>query len=273
MSDSQLVTYTTSVTEKIQLNSKDDKDWDVNNSSKSNARFYYQSSNIPEQCIEKKVSVVSCRFPRSLYIITEHNDTIYVNSVPIQLQHGNYNANTFISAWATLVPSITVTFSSITEKFTFTSASGFTLSDAAATSVFPVLGFVKGNTYVSTANIITAPYCVNFSGTPDIYIYSSAFQLNNISSEDSSSKLLEVISLDASSQGHWYFENQTGSKFSFSAMVNDIKIELRDQNGASLNFNNQDWRITLEIQYFYQTVVKFSTFKQLYERELLKLNS
>jgi hypothetical protein len=261
------------MTEKLHLNSADDLDYESNNSSNSSARFYYKFAPVPQRCIERRISLASANFPNSLYIINNSNNTMCVNGVGVTLTNGNYNALTFITAWNALVPTIPVTFSSITKKFTWTSTEAFTFTDIAATSLFTVLGLVRGITYASVANALSSQYVVDFSGVSDVYCYSPSFQFNNLTSKDSSAKLLEVIPFDSTVSGHWYYVNRTQTKFAFETFPSDIVITLKDSNGNLLDFNNVPWRITLQIEYTYENVIDLSSFSDIFEQELEKLNN
>jgi hypothetical protein len=153
-----------------------------NGTMKSNVSFFFQDLlRLYKNTIEMRISLVNCQIPCSYYVINSNNNKIYINGSLYTFPVGNYNVNTFITAWSSVVGSSwTLSFNTLTNILTFSNTSAFTINEA-SNSLYPVLGFVTGNSYSSSGNSLTAPYCINFSGLSRIFICSPNLSISNVS--------------------------------------------------------------------------------------------
>ena len=165
MPNNNIISYQSIYSTQIYLNSANAV---LNNGTlKSDVQFFIQNViNCKRKSSEMRVSLVNGQFPNSFYQINNSNNTIIINSVIYVFPNGNYNVNNFISTWYNIIGNTWVlSFSSITNKLTFSFTSSFMITDVFH-SLFPVIGLVPGVIYRSVGNYLSAPSCVNFSGFP-----------------------------------------------------------------------------------------------------------
>lgn len=125
------------------------------------------------------LKIVECQIPFSFYTINSENNTfkVMVNSIEyvITIPEGNYSASTLtttlLGLLTTTEPTFTVTFDSITGKFTFSCVPAFYFTFS-ATSVYTFLGFNIGQT--TTGTILTSTNVAEITGPNYLYINSDS---------------------------------------------------------------------------------------------------
>lgn len=206
------------------------------------------------------VSIDNAQFPVSFYNINANNNIlkISVDAGPIQtitITPGNYNSTSLQSELLTQftnegIINITMTFSTITGKYLFTINSGsFTFHNNGST-IFQILGFTDED-HTSTAQNLTSTYAINLLGPLKLLIYSQAFHIDNISSLGNNNCLLE-IPITAPNFGLIQYNNSSNiHNISQQKILNDIDITIKDDNNQLINFNNQNWSITILLKIYY----------------------
>jgi hypothetical protein len=196
---------------------------------------------LPRDALKLKCCVVHFQAPNSLYNVNYTNNKIVVNGASYNIPYGNYNANNMISTLLTLLPSgFSISINNISNIYTFTYTQSFTISGSCGS----ILGF--SNSVASIGNSITMPYTCNFNGLQSFNIHFSTLITKNIDSlNHSPSSIIQSIPIE----GNPRISYVRSSDFEFTIydeILNDITIDLKDDVGNYLNFNNQNWNMTLE---------------------------
>ena len=275
MSKSNLVSYQTTKTTLLYLHSGCPSQYN-NGSNKSSVVFFFKDGlKVDKSTIEMRVSVKDAIIPISFYQINATNNklTITVSGVPTTYYspYGNYSVTSFIAQWATTVGAAwVVTFNSISNQFTFSYTSNFTISDD-TNSLFPVIGFATGSQYSSIARTLTAPYPVNFSGLNRLIISSPSFNTENISCyAEGYNRSLASVPVNNTNSSVIYYSNVTNHRNTFyQHNVNQVQIDIYDDFQNLVNFNNIDWSMTLQIDTVSESIKDLGTLKEVYENEII----
>jgi len=198
--------------------------------------------------IYNSIKVLHCEIPFSWYIINSNNNKLVLSTGTITLTQGNYNANSFITLVQPLLPvGMVITFNNIIGIFTFTHTTSFSI--LSTSTCYKILGMTKNTSYSSISNIILLPFMANFLGTKNVYINIPNLSLNNFNSSTKTYSTLLCIQVNASPYGIIFYENKSGNKNIIKGIKDDIlQIQILDDDFNSINFNNTEWSITLEIE-------------------------
>lgn len=198
------------------------------------------------------LGIQHCQIPNSFYIINYTNNTLTINGVTKSLTRGNYNALTLATEINVQFPTIAVTYSKITNKFTFTdSTADFTISSLSTCRY--AIGL--GNTDItSVSKIAIMPQCLNLYPTPIINLRSKDLSFGN------SDVLLSIMNT-ANTTGVIQYTNVSNLKYTITKQQKLSNFELRvtdDQNNP-LNLNGLGFYVTfvLEIQYLEDVPLSF----------------
>jgi hypothetical protein len=224
----------------------------------SNLRYEFgQYLNDEPDIIHRQVQLLNAQIPYSFYVINYTNQlfkyklgigSIITATIPV----GNYTANSLITALKTAVAdaNFLITISSINGTLTFSYNTSFIIYNNFTYSIGSVLGFASNSTNNSVANAITASYPLNLLGIKTLQIRSNNLSCNNISSvEGGMTTLLATIPVSAVPFGMIDYKDVGNNLISISnTNLDDLDIEIIDgESGNYINFNNQDWCITLAI--------------------------
>jgi hypothetical protein len=207
--------------------------------------------------IHRQVCLQSAQIPYSFYVINYTNSqfkyqlgsgTIFTSSIPV----GNYTGNSLITALNTVLTgngiSLAITLSPINGCLTFTHlSSNFTFYDTTY-SILQTLGFSESTNYTSTSFILTTPYALNLLGIKILQIRSTQMNMLNYSSiQGGITTLLATIPVSAVPFGMIEYTDKGQNRVTFTnPIIDSIDIEILDgETGNFINFNNQDWTITL----------------------------
>jgi len=200
---------------------------------------------IPKYAIRMTCSVLHFQAPNSLYNINENNNTLYITINAIKttytLTKGNYNCNTFLTYLLSILPSgFTMTFNNITNKYTLTYSSPFTISGTCGEIMgFDSFAFSSGNTLIM-------PYTCNFNGKQSFNIHLTNVITKNFDSYTKSpSNIIQSIPIDPTSASINYVKNADFNFVINQEMIDDMTIELKDDQNNYINFNNCHWNLTL----------------------------
>jgi hypothetical protein len=220
------------------------------------------SISLPDLSFHEKIeniyfSVQHAEIPNSFYVVNYTNSVIVINSVSYQIPAGNYNANNLITALLLLLPTFTITYNSITNRYTFNSSITFTINSSSTCRSIIGLGNTN-QTAILTGSVysLTLPFSVNFVPLPRINFKSNFFNFNNFNGIDYSNDLFLSIQNNTNPNSMIHYINQTGIKFRVQDKnITTFVISITDDEGNFINFNNQDTRISLQIDVEYIDVI------------------
>ena len=275
MKKNNSINYQTIYSTQLYLSSND-ADIYLNGSKKSSLTFFFEDLlKLDRSSIEMRVSVVNAQIPVSFYQINSTNNTIYIDNTPYVFPDGNYNVNTFINTWYTVVEDIwTVTFNSINNTFSFSYPADFIFSDSIENSLFSVIGFNIGKTYTSDINNnLNGIYPVNFLGLNRINIKSSTFNFRNLDTyEKGRTTTISSIPVNASSNGLINYINITNYKSIFkNHEISSLNIDITDDNSNFIDFHNINWTMTLQIDIVNEVVNNLDDLNDIYENAIQEL--
>ena len=245
----------------------------LNKSKKSNVVFFFSNIlKIDKNSIDMKLSVVNAQIPVSWYLINDTNNTITITIQNITNSYnfpaGNYNVNTFMSAWLAFFGNTwVITFNNVTNKLTFSHPLGqitFGNTIISKNLLLSVMGLDPSQSYTSSGNYITSQYSVNFSGLQTLKIKSSTFSFKNIDSF-SGSATSTICSIPVSSTTMINYYNLTGYKSTFKNYeLNSIDIAITDDKNNFIDFSDIDWSLTLQIDITNETIENIDNLNDIY---------
>ena len=222
-----------------------------------------QSIAIPNEVIGF-VSLVELQIPNTQYNINSLNNYIEIalqnnNNSIFQIPFGNYTVDSLRTQLnTTLAPiNITVTYSTSTNKFTFSHATlqfGFVFTS----TILSILGFEPNTNIASTTQspfTLTSTRLVDLSGNNCFYL-GTDLSTNNIGYLQSSGvmngNILAKIQLTSEPNGIEFYNNYTNFKNKFyNCVISSIKIMLHDENFLPWT-PLSDWSCVLELTFFEQ---------------------
>lgn len=231
------------------------------NNSTFNSNLTFSIPNLyknSQSIIYTTARVIHAEIPNSFYIINEYNNVLHTSFGTYYIPFGNYNANTLMTYLKSVFPSnINVSFSNSNGKFILTS-SNTAFSILTNSNCGIILGFTSKLTYASVTiggtNTLEMPYPANLYGTKNIYIRLPQLVLDNLNTLTKDKFTICNIPKNVSPYSVILFENATGS---YSVIKNDVKgldtnlvIELLDDQMNYIDFNNIEWSITLQFDFY-----------------------
>lgn len=246
----------------------------LNGDYKSNCFFHFKNIIEPNPDINfLDVGLIDAQVPVSWFLINDSNNTLAyqynLQDLTITLTKGNYNANSLASEikdkFFNQNPSLNVTIvlSQVTGLYTFlfiNPLSQVTFKFNESRGLAEVLGFNQNIT--STNNTFTLPIPLNLLGIQKINVCSN--KLSSISSFSSQSKIgsniLAVIPVNVPSWNLINYENKNNihARMKSRHLDSGIDIQLLDEKGHFIEFNNIDWNLTIQIIIYRKTNVKLS---------------
>ena len=230
-----------------------------NNSYLSNVSFNTPGLLIKNPLIARvEISVLHAEIPVSFYTINYSNSWFKykIDTGPIinvQVQVGNYNANSLITELLTLLndANFTIIINKITGVIQFHHNKSFIIYTDNTYPIGKILGFNLNTSYTSTETplyTLTALYPLNLLGIKKINISSQTLITNNFSSAIGTTSLINSISVDQPPFGLIVYQNTGGAKFTLSNTdINKIDLALFDEDFNYINFNNINWSILFSL--------------------------
>lgn len=206
--------------------------------------------------------LLNAQIPVSFYQVAYYNNTLFytvdTNLYTITIPVGNYNFSTFSTALETEFLSnnhtFNITISETTGKLTFQLITGgidfVFLGASSGTTCFKILGFDPTQNYPDNgSSILTAPYLLNLLGAKKLKISSLIFSNNgNDTTNYATSNIIATLSVDAPSYGLIVYNNLSDVYGKLKVKrIDNIDIQIKDEYGNLINFNNTDWSITLAL--------------------------
>jgi hypothetical protein len=222
------------------------------------------------------ISVNHAEVANSFYVVNYTNDVIVIDSIAYALPRGNYNVNTFIAQLLLLIPaSFSITYSSITTKFTFTnSIADFTINASSSASTINNIVGLGTTDITSTALTLTLPHVVNFLPLPRINFRSNFLKLNNYSSTDNSSDIFLSLQNNAPQNSVIYYTNQTNTRNLIQDRnITSFDITVTDDFNRLINFNNVDWYLTFQIDIEYLEAPKLTSLTSIIQQGIIQPNT
>lgn len=214
-----------------------------------------------------KAQMIYMDMPFSSYLINSNFNTINIDlagdDYTVTMPSGDYTLAEFNTDMQTALNTalgsntVVLSYSSKTDKYTFTSASAFTFQFTGKTnSLALLLGFRDDADYtaplVSSSYVLTAPFRRNFNFNN--YIIMDIDQFDLLRSSDSElNKTFAVIPKNYATLGFSDPSLSYVKRFSTPIpRMNKLRIRLYDRFGKSYDFQNQDHRFELLITSFKQ---------------------
>ncbi len=225
--------------------------------------------------IHRQITLASAQIPYSFYVINETNN-IYKGMVNLSNDYtcviptGNYTANSLCAflnnyiAVVQLFPSITFSVNKINGKLSMkypnpTDDPNQSLMFRKESTCQDLFGYEKGIDYYGIQVFVSgglsyvellSPFALNLLGIKLLQVRSSILNMTNYSSvHNGITTLLQTIPVSCVPFGMIDYVDKGDNKISFSnRTLDELDIEILDgESGAFINFNNQDWTMTLTI--------------------------
>ena len=214
------------------------------------------------------LSVLAAVIPYSFYNIDSTNNCLFyqeivaelngvniqVNNTTLYIQSGNYNALQLASYLTANLPRTTVSYSTITGKYTFINSTYNFIIKSQFSNCLSLIGCSTNDLYNTSAlKQLVSNTPANLSPRQCICITTN-LPTGNINNQLGSNRSI-ICSIPITSQPFSLitYNNFNGAKFNlYNNFLNSISIKLTDQTGTTLNLNNQYFSITLHLD-----IIKF----------------
>ena len=210
-----------------------------------------------ENIMYTECGIGNAEIPATFYNIDVTNNTFnytvdamnYIVIVPI----GNYNYNSLVTEMTAqfILNGHTIVFSLNRNSniLTMTMTGADTWNTIQASSIYYILGFNLNTSYTIIANTITFPNLFNLLGQKKLKIYSSNLAVDSFDSvNNATNNLLCTISVNVPGFDLLVYANIDGV---YSHMrnryVSTIDIQIKDELGNLINFNNINWTMTINL--------------------------
>lgn len=201
---------------------------------------------------EIMLSITHAEIPNSFYLVNATNNKLVVNASTYVITPGNYNAITFQNAIQPFLTGlgITMSYSLITNKYTWTSGVAFTIQGTSTCQQF--LGISTGGSLAGTN--VSSPYVANFLPISRILFRSNAFNLTNYNQADGSNNLLLSVQNSSAPGALVLYNNYSNLRYDITALdsINVVDISVTDDAGNLIDFNNCNWYLTFRIEYVFE---------------------
>lgn len=221
-----------------------------------------------DDIIRTDISILNAQIPISFYIINSSNSLLYFSyggvNKAILLTYGNYNAFDFITELTTKFGgvgcTITPTINRNTGVLTFVSSSSLKLYYSI--SFYSTLALIYGNisTVASIIGLGTSdstigttvvmPYPLNLLGVKKLSIKSSSLSVNAYTAKSLS--FTDIICTIPCDQPYFNMisyinANDLNKNMLRAPYIDGIDIQITDEYDNLIDFNGQDWTITIVI--------------------------
>lgn len=244
-----LCTVTTSflvVLDSVNASSKNNGDFN------SDVTFDFESPIVkPSNSFLMSMCVQQFNCPNSLYNVNETNNYLHLteNSIDynIYIPYGNYNVNTFNTAFLSATPSnrFSLSFNKINNKFTILNTT-YDFIIKSDSTINNVMGLKKKVNQSSVLKQLVCPYNCNFNGIESLNIAINNIQTPNIDSyHKSNAHIVQSVSVDPSLSSISY-EKSNDYSFKLNDYVFEyLQVQISTGENTLVNLNNQDWNMTL----------------------------
>jgi hypothetical protein len=237
----------------------------LNGSLNSHVNFYIPKIiSYNKNTLYHSIKISHLEIPYSFYIINSNNNVLVINATPVIIPFGNYNALTLLEIINNILLDafefdISLSFENSTGKYTLISTNYFYI--ASSSTIAKVLGLEKGFNYnsifdfASSQYILEFPYLVNTAGIRNIFIKTNLIT-NNYSAYNGDSMVLKSIPVNVPPYGIIIYNNNENIETMVkNRELNNIQLQLIDDEGFYIDFNNLDWSICIEIKTISQLTI------------------
>jgi hypothetical protein len=266
-------------TTQIYLNSKYANVYN-NGTKKSDLLFYFTTPIVRPIGMVMSLKIINATIPLNFGNVTSSNNTLVitkgVSTTTYTLDAGNYNALTFTTALSSLLSAdgYSVTYSTTTNKLTFTNASSFTINSTSTCLL--LLGFESGSDTTSGTSL-TSSYGCDLSGDNVLYISFPSLTTQNLSSVSGTRSSIVRSALCNVAYGGILFLEETSTATTIHAdFISFLHVQLLGEDEATLiDMNNTDWQMTIEISFSDEVIRPPVTtlFKDSYKQYIDQLHS
>lgn len=220
--------------------------------SNSDMIFYLNEPIIRPLGCDMRLRVSNFVFPLSYYLVDYTNNELVIGSTTYTLTEGNYTATTLATHILSLLPNTySMAYNSITNKYTITNSSAnFTIKSDSTCLV--LLGFTEDTNHTSSGFSLTSDAVVNLTGNNMIYVDLKNVSTNNISSlTGRRTSIIKSIPVSSTLSSVMFFEDTSSV---YSTVQDDtisyfhIRILAEDMESL-IDFQSQDWNMTIEIAF------------------------
>lgn len=174
-----------------------------------------------------------------------------VNIIPIKtvtnltLINGNYNITQLVEYLTTIMIGFTITYNAITNKLTFNNSYDFTFLKES--SCFLLLGFDK-KINISSSMYLTSSNCVNIMSVKRINVVSNLITYNIDKAAINNYSILCSIPVNKPPYSLIEYNNTNHFRTNlFINLISLIKIKLTDENGVLIDFNGNNYCMTIQL--------------------------
>jgi len=228
-----------------------------------NSDITFYANYLPQlgNALHSTIRVLHAQIPNAWNTINENNSTLQFNGQLISIPEGNYNANTFLAVLreelANIDPQASISLSQSTGKFTMRSINPFSINASTNSLMYKVLGMEQGTfnglfDFGFETYTFAFQYPCNFSGTRCLYVRTSDLQLSgqhfNATNDRS---VLCAIPVTVASYGILNYIGDPNSSITIDRQLSTLerlRLQILDDDGRLVDFNNLDWTLTCEIQ-------------------------
>jgi hypothetical protein len=197
------------------------------------------------------LSVQNVSIPYSFYNIHDSNNKLYyiVDSLmyTITIPISNYNINQLINYLLSVMTNFNITYSSMTNKITFThNTLNFTFLNLS--TCYRILGFVGNVSYNSASNLLISENCINLMSVKSIFLLSNLITYNISSSIPNSQNILCQIPVNNSPNSIIQFYNTNHFRTNlFLKRLDNVSFKLVDEYNNVINLNGLHFTVTLQL--------------------------
>lgn len=228
----------------------------LNGSFNSNLIFDFSNILTPESSVLYiEGGVQSAQIPASFYNVDIQNNQFNyrVSSVnyTITVTPANYNYTTLITELATQFLTNGHTFNYSlnrnTNVLTMTYTAIGSWEQIRPSSIFYILGFDANTTYTVIGNVFLYPKLFNVINPKKLKIFSQNLAIDSYDSVgNATNNLIETLSVNAPPFGLILYNNIDSTYGHLrTSYLSTIDIQIRDELGNFVNFNDIDWTMTL----------------------------
>ena len=217
----------------------------------ANGRYYFYAPLQAPKGFSFLCTLNDASIPATWYLISEYNGnnslkyTINTIQYEYTIPDGSYGAYDLKTQLNSGIP-FTVTYNSITNKYTFSHTTNDFTFDSDSTCLNE-LGFTEETTHSSTTQSLTSDKKVDLAGTRSLYIITNLHTLNMDSRTGQlSSNILDNIIVDVASYGLITYVNTSGFRtIILNDMISYLDIRIEDDAGSLINLT-EHYTMTLE---------------------------
>lgn len=239
--------------------------------------FYLKQPIIPPPQMNMTVRVVNASIPVSFTNINSSNNKLVIDSTTYNLTSGSYNALTLTQHLnEVLGGSLTCAYDSITNKYTFTGMTNFTVRSSS--TCLGVLGLPEGQDTSSTDYELTSPYSADLSGDNCVYISCPSLLTTNLSSSTGgiNTSIIRSILVDVPSGGIVFDRGADSFITTQEDHLSFLHVNILGEDMVTcVDFQNTNWNMTIEVGFVpkeNQPTLASTRFEDLYTRYIERLH-